>query len=579
MNVQQRTDSHQTLIFYITKCSLGLLLVFFLPLFFGFLGIRPIATPDEARYIEIPREMISRSDWIVPYLNGLVYFEKPPFVYWIVGIFQKIFSFNEYFLRLPIALLSFITVIGQYCFVKKHENHATAVIATVILSSSVLWVFLSQMIILDMPLTCLISLSLFCYYHSLQQNKQASINIWSLIASVICALTILTKGLVGLLIIGIICVLWASFAKQWNKISPLYLLTQFLIILIVSMPWHFAVAKQHPDFWNKYFYIEHFLRYTTSYHRRYQPFWFFIPIIIAGFIPWIGLLFSTISETIKNKLSHHQQKASSLDIFLYCWIGFIFIFFSLSSSKLIPYILPVFPPLSILLAKYLYKIIKDNQIKKMSLILGVPALCFSIIFFIISSQYSYLNLRIPDISDVPMIYFWFFSCLFFILSVSGFMLNQRHIKTALLLFSIWMYGFHLTVFKVAAEVQKPSMQTLCQHLQKVTSKSDKIWMFTVYFQDVPLYLKKIITTIDYQGELEYGMKSDPLQNWMISSEQWKQNLSKQNHQHSPNHWIFTKENKIVELLEKFPFLQFIEKKCEQNYCLIKAIQSKDAIIN
>lgn len=579
MNVQQKPDFNHHLISQLSRCSLGLFIFLLLPLFFAFLGIRPIATPDEARYIEIPREMITRSDWIVPYLNGLVYFEKPPFVYWIIGVFQKLFSLNEYFLRLPIALLSFTTALGQYYFVKKYENKSTAIISTLILSSSVLWVFLSQMIVLDMPLTCLISLSLFCYYHSLQQQKITSMYVGSVLASILCALTILTKGLVGVSFIGIICILWASFAKQWYKISPLFLLTQLLIILIVSMPWHFAVAQKHPDFWNKYFYVEHFLRYTSSYHRRYQPFWFFIPIIIAGFIPWIGVLFSSLVNSVKEKISNHQQKMSSLDIFLYCWIGFIFIFFSLSSSKLIPYILPLFPPLSIMLGKYIYNLIQNNQIKKLSLILGTPALCLAIIFLIIASLYSKIYPQLADINDVPVLYFWIFSFLFLILSLSSVMFKQQNLKAALTLFLVWMYGFHLSVFKVAAEVQKPSMQSLCQYLQKTSSKEDKIWMFTVYFQDVPLFLKRIVTTIDYQGELEYGMRANPLQNWIISSDQWKDQLSKQSQQGKQNHWIFTKENKIVELIQKFPFLQLIQKKCHQNYCLIHAIQSKNTIIN
>ncbi len=577
--MQNNSEFSFKVISYIKKCSVGFLLIFLLPIFFGFLGIRPIATPDEARYVEIPREMIAKSDWIVPYLNGFIYFEKPPFVYWIIALFLKIFSLNEYFLRLPIAILSFVTVISQYFFVKKYENHTIAIISTFIISSSILWVFLSQMIILDMPLACLTTLSLFCYYHSLQQTKVNALYAWSALGSILCGLTLLTKGLVGLAFIGMIGILWATFSKEWRKISPLYLLIQLLIILAVALPWHFAVAHRHPDFWHKYFYIEHFARYTTSYHRRYQPFWFFAPIVLLGFIPWIGPLLGSLYHAGKEKFKDYQSNVTSLQIFLYCWAGFTFFFFSFSSSKLIPYILPLFPPLSIIVAKYLYHLISTEKSKYISMMFGIPSVFLAIAFFITGIKYHQLNLTLSDINDIPLGYLWIFSGLFFTLFLCSFAFKQHFFKTSFVFFLAWMYGFHFTVFKVAATVQKPSMQSLCKHLQQSSSKDDHVWMYTVYFQDIPLYLNKNVKIIDYLGELEYGVHANTSQNWVLNSHQWKNILSKTDFTQNQTHWIFTKESKILDLVQNFPFLQLIDKKCEQNFCLIKAIRSKTAQIN
>ena len=144
---------------------------------------------------------------------------------------------------------------------------------------------------------------------------------------------------------------WMLIMNEWRVLRSMHLLSGMIIFLAIAAPWHILVQRANPEFFQFYFIHEHFQRYLTKVHGRYKPAWFFIPILIGGLLPWTAFLV----QAVRNKCPRTWQDRGMHreSIFLLLWAGLIFLFFSRSDSKLIPYILPVLPPLALLIGKYL----------------------------------------------------------------------------------------------------------------------------------------------------------------------------------------------------------------------------------
>lgn len=162
----------------------------------------------------------------------------------------------------------------------------------------------------------------------------------------------MTKGLIGLLIPSAVILLWALVFNKWKALWPFYPLVGFPVFFAITVPWHLLAWKANPGFAWFYFVDEHFLRYLTMGHGRYQPFWFFFAILLVGLFPWVGFLFAALSRILSGA-GGQRIKERPGHVFLIIWVLFVLLFFSASKFKLIPYILPVFPALSLLIGDYL----------------------------------------------------------------------------------------------------------------------------------------------------------------------------------------------------------------------------------
>lgn len=302
-------------------------------------------TPDEARYVEIAREMVFTNNWLTPRLNGVKYFEKPPLMYWIHACLISIFGTKEWIMRLVPAFFGWIGIISTFFFARYLFNRKIGILSAIVLGTSVLYQALSRIIILDMPFSIFMTLAIMTGYIAIEKRTRT----WFFLCTICLSLAVMTKGVIGLMP-GLVLLIWMLI--NYYPIRPFYPFSCLVLFLIIILPWHIWVSIENPEFLHKYFYIEHFIRYTTTFHARHQPVWFFIPIIFLGMMPWTFFLFKSFQKT---------------EPFRFLWIWFLvyFIFFSFSNSKLIPYILPVFPALSILVAKYIY----DKAIKVFPFIL------------------------------------------------------------------------------------------------------------------------------------------------------------------------------------------------------------------
>ncbi len=320
------------------------LLVLFGVLFLTGLGAAPLIDPDEGRYAEIPREMLVRGDFVTPTLNYVKYFEKPPLLYWVNAGSMAIFGQNEFAARLPSALSGLFTVLLTYLAGRRLFNRRTAVTGALILGSCAAFLFQSRIILTDMLLTFCLSAALFSFLLAVRSSERHRTNLYRLFF-ICCGLAVLTKGLIGIVLPGGIIFWYLLLGRRWYILKEIPWFSGLLLFALVTVPWFILVSQANPEFPHFFFIREHFQRYTSTIHKRSQPFWFFLPILLLTMLPWSFFLPGSLGKAWQQR---HSDRGTTL--FLLLWPLVIILFFSLSSSKLIPYILPTFAPLSLLVA-------------------------------------------------------------------------------------------------------------------------------------------------------------------------------------------------------------------------------------
>lgn len=463
--------------------------IFFL-LFFNLDANRPFATPDEARYVEIPREMIADGDYITPRLNAMKYFEKPPLFYWVQAFFQKTFGVSEAIMRSSVALFAFLGILLMMFFTKVALSPTHALLAGSILSTTALYYALSRLIILDMPFTTFVTAAFVCFYMAFHHPSR---RLWFYGFAAACGLGVLTKGIVILVLVGPAVLFWLLLQRE--NLRPFYPITATLIFLTLVFPWHYFVGKANPDFFHKYFYVEHFLRYTTAIHDRYKPAWFFIPIIIAAVLPW-GFIMTNGALAL-------WKENRRLFSFLACWSGWIFFFFSFSNSKLVPYILPVLPPLAVFgaVGAVRWKENTDPTFATASMInlLGIGGVGLALPFFI-PQLFIGCESIIPSVRIISLIF----------MALGGGYFFKKESLTALVHNAIAALTLIIFFNFEAPVIQKTSVKPLAVYILEHKQESDAIVSFGYYFQDLPFYAKTHpVICVNAVSELEYGRDAEP----------------------------------------------------------------------
>ena len=324
---------------------LSLAVIFCIP-FLQYLGRLPLIDPDEGRYAEIPREMLELGDLITPTLNYVKYLEKPPLLYWLNAASIKLFGTSEFAARLPSALCGLATVLATYLIARVLYDRRTALISAIILGTSAGFVLQSRIILTDTLLTFCLTTALGAFIVAAQQERRRGSALPWYLFYLFCALAVLAKGLIGIVFPAAIIFLYLLLSRRWKLLAEMRLGTGLLLFLAVTVPWFVAVSLRNPEFVNFFFIHEHFERFTSTVHGRYQPVWFFLPVLLGTMLPWSFFIPGSLSRAWRER----RHESGSPGLYLLIWIIVIFLFFSKSGSKLVPYILPIFPPLAILIA-------------------------------------------------------------------------------------------------------------------------------------------------------------------------------------------------------------------------------------
>ena len=315
---------------------------------FVLLDAHALFNPDEGRYAEIPREMLASGSWLVPRLNGLVYIEKPPLQYWATAASFAVFGATEWAARLYTGVCGLLTVLVAWFTADRLWGRSTAWRAGLMTASSLLVVLVSHHLTLDMSLTFFLTtmVASFCLAQH-YRDEPSRARRWMWCAWVAAALAVLTKGIVALVLPGLTLVLYSLLQGDrtvWRRLSPV---SGVVLLLLIAAPWFVLMQREVPQFFDFFFVREHFQRFLTRISDRYEPWWFFIPILVVGCLPWLlpagrAVLFGWRTSPARGQFNARR--------FLWVWVVVTLCFFSASDSKLVPYILPLFPPLALLMA-------------------------------------------------------------------------------------------------------------------------------------------------------------------------------------------------------------------------------------
>jgi len=310
---------------------------------------RPLANPDEGRYSEISREMAASGDWVTPRLNGIQYFEKPPLQYWASAAAFTLLGESEFTARIYTALSGLIAILAVGFTARRLAGNDPALLAIGVLLSSPYFLGMGGVVTLDMGLTAWTTVAV-CAFLLAMSGQERERRRWMLVAWAGMALAVLSKGLIGIVFPAAAVFLHCLLNRDWRMLAAFEWARGAALFLAITAPWFLMVSLANPEFAHFFFVHEHFERFLTKAHRREEPWWFFWPILFAGFLPWMLALVPAALDGWKREAGATTFRWRR---FVLLWSAFVLLFFSASGSKLPAYILPVFPVFALLLGDWL----------------------------------------------------------------------------------------------------------------------------------------------------------------------------------------------------------------------------------
>lgn len=485
--------------------NLWLLLLAFVLIWFGNLDFRHLVKPDEGRYAEIAREMVATGDWITPRLNNIKYFEKPALQYWATATAYTLFGEHEWTARLWGGLTGFAGVLLAFFAGRRLFGMDAGLNAALVLGSSFLYVGIGHMNTLDMGVTFFMSLGLFGFL--LAQHSSATLKenwVWMHVTWAALACSVLSKGLIGMALPGAVLVLYTLIQRDWGLWKRLHLLSGMGLFLLITAPWFVAVSLANPEFFHFFFIHEHFERFLTKAHGRYHPWHYFVPILLLGILPWLAWMFESLFKAWKTEGTHDFQPRR----FLLIWILFIFFFFSISSSKLPSYILPIFPALALLTGDLLVKLEARQVFWRMVpiAILAALGLIFSPFIVLFASDTVPLPLyekyRLWVVAAAAI---WLLGT-----ALALFWTWHKQIRRPLILLAFTaLVAFQLVISGHESLSPSNSSHLLAEKIKPHIKPDIPFYSVNMYDQTLPFYLKRTFTLVAYQDELAFGLQQEP----------------------------------------------------------------------
>lgn len=320
-------------------------------------ALRPLALPDEGRYAEVGRWMLMQGDWLTPRLDGIPFFHKPPLLYWLEAVAMAVLGVTPWAARVVVASHALLMGGVLWSCARHIAGINVANRAAWMFGSSLAFLIGGQYVNHDMMVATWMGVGIWCFARALMQANGVHAG-WARAGFIACALGVLSKGLIGLLLPGLVLCLWVTWTRQWRKVWALPWLSGVLLFVAVALPWFVLAAREHPDMLAYMFGKHQFGRYTASTFNNARPWWFYGLAISVLMFPWVFLVAANAGGNVRERVRAFapQTPQASLSVdprwTALCWIWLLAIlgFFSIPTSKLIGYALPVMPPLALLAA-------------------------------------------------------------------------------------------------------------------------------------------------------------------------------------------------------------------------------------
>lgn len=320
-------------------------------------AIRPLSYPDEGRYAEIGRWMLQSGDWLIPRLDGLPFFHKPPLLYWLEALSFAALGAHPWVARLTPVLHAGLMLVTLYLVARRLGSEQAARRAVAMVGTSLAFLAGGQYVNHDLMVASWISIAIGSFAMAFMTGDKPAPTLARL-GFVACGLGILSKGLIGVALPGLVLLMWLVWTRQLKKIIHLPWLSGLGLFGLIAIPWFVLVEQKFPNMLNYMFGMHHFQRFSGSSFNNNMPWWFYIAGLIVLFFPWVFFALAQLLQlrrgdsTRPSETSSRQSKRASFPpaLISLCWIWVLAIigFFSFPAAKVIGYALPVIPPLAIL---------------------------------------------------------------------------------------------------------------------------------------------------------------------------------------------------------------------------------------
>jgi 4-amino-4-deoxy-L-arabinose transferase-like glycosyltransferase len=490
-------EGRRTLILRLTLATLTIA-------WFAFLGERALYDPDEGRYAEIPREMLQGTDWLTPHLNDLVYLEKPPLQYWMTAISFRLFGESETAARLATGIAGYLSLVIVFLLGRRLWGNAAGVEAVFLTGASALFVLLAHQLTLDMLLSFWLLACLACFLLAqLNAHRDRRCRHWMLGSWTAMALAVLTKGLVAVLLPAATLILYALWQRDRDVLRRLYIRWGLPVFLVIAVPWFALAARANRGFIHFFFVREHLQRFLTPIEHRSEPGWFFMAVMGVGILPWLPQALAALARTWR--LGEPRGQFDPVRV-LWVWIVFTFLFFSLSDSKLIPYVLPIVAPLALLCAS---RRIQDNRVSvvigsMLSLIAGIALIAYAD-----GAWQSRKHLNLAPSMQGGLAVTAALLCGASVVSLALAMRDGNSTRAQRTLCVGWLFT-SFAVLVAGAQVQTLfSARDLAAQLRLMVTAETPIYSVQMYDQSLAFYLQRPVTLVDYRDEFAFGLDRTP----------------------------------------------------------------------
>jgi len=453
------------------------------------LGSVALFEPDEGRNAEKAREILLLNDWITPHENFYPVLDKPIFFYWLIALFYQLFGVSEWTARLPSLLSAFGCVFLIYRFSRAYWGRWVALWSALILVTSVEFFILARTVIFDMPLIFCETVALLAFYEAEQSENRRRRAALCLAMYLALGAGTLIKGLVALVIPGIVFFLFILLRRRWQILRRIYIIPGAGVFLAVVLPWYLQAEARNPGYLNYYLWAEHFGRYTTASFDRSEPWYYFIGVALVGFFPWTLVL----PWIIKNLW---RRSWDDKTVYLVLWVSVPLLFFSASHSKLPHYILPIFAALSILAGATLVGLYEQSVSKFRWVMISVWVVqSLNALYLLLGAFYpTILAHQIRErFSDMAFL-LWLYATVSLV--ILGYMasrwithdrVRQGPIYLAQLV-GLSVFFMLLTEVMISAAPDRSAKQTAMAVLSHLRS-GEQVALFETYMSGLPFYLR------------------------------------------------------------------------------------------
>lgn len=471
------------------------LLIIAISVSFFRLGSVSLFDVDEAIFAEATKEMVQNGDWTTPHYNGEKRYDKPILFYWVMAVSYMVFGVNEFGARFPSALCGVFLITATFFFIRSFWNERIAFYSSVAFAFSVYFFMYSHAAVTDMLLTLCITMSLFSFFLSIEgvSISQRAKERFKIVFYFFSGLAFLTKGLIGVLFPFGIAVIYSFLTARWDGVRKIASLKGCILFLVTTVPWYgtqFFINGQ--EFIDQFFIKHHFKRYTDVNSGHAGPFYYYVLALIAGLFPWIVFLPSGAQNGLRDR--------DKFSLFAIIWFAFIFVFFSVSTTKLPNYILPAVPAVILLVSRGMGD--EHAHFRLINVAIACTSLVIGMAFLV---SHPYLVKAGIDNTSWTFVVFGIMtilacSCVFsFFSGKYTFKVMQTTMAGFLLLVS-------LEVLPIASNLLQGTLYRYSIYARNNLAENERILTYGITFPSIVFYSKHYVVSTGSTEELEQLVK-------------------------------------------------------------------------